>query len=107
MRNTHATMPTGGYSTEAGVREMLSRMRDGRLLVWDTCTRWLEEFSSYHRKNGLIVKLNDDLMSATRIGVIDIRHAKSAPLGGGTAIMRARPKQAPDTNPFSGQPTYR
>lgn len=106
MRNTHATLPQGGYSTEAGVQEMLTRMRDGRLLVWDTCTRWFEEFSSYHRKNGLIVKLNDDLMSATRIGVIDIRHAKAVPLGAATVFGTPRVRQAPDTNPFTGAPVY-
>ncbi len=104
MRNTHATLPTGGYSTEAGVMDMLARMRDGRLLVWDTCSRWFEEFSSYHRKNGLIVRLNDDLMSATRIGVIDIRHAKACPLGGSMAANRNRPTSAEVTNPFTGAP---
>ncbi len=102
MRNSHATLPQGGYSTEAGVKDMLTRMRDGRLLVWDCCPRWFEEFSSYHRKNGLIVKLNDDLMSASRIACIDIRHAKAVPLGGSTGIIRQRPGQAPDTNPYTG-----
>ncbi len=102
MRPTHATLPQGGYSTEAGVMDMLARMRDGRLLVWDTCSRWFEEFSSYHRKNGLIVKLNDDLMSATRIGVIDIRYAKAVPLGGAMGFQLDRPKGAPETNPFTG-----
>lgn len=106
MRPTHATLPQGGYSTEAGVMDMLARMRDGRLLVWDTCTRWFEEFSSYHRKNGLIVKLNDDLMSATRIGVMDIRHAKSVPLGGALGFQINRPSRAGDTNPFTGAPVY-
>ncbi len=106
MRNTHATLPSGGYSTEAGIMDVLARMRDGRLLVWDTCTRWLEEFSSYHRKGGLIVKLNDDLMSATRIGVIDIRHAKACPLGGAMAAFQNRPRSAAETNPFTGGPVY-
>ncbi len=106
MRITHATLPGGGYSTEAGITEMLARMRDGRLLVWDTCSRWFEEFSSYHRKNGLIVKLNDDLMSATRIGVIDIRYAKACPLGGAMTANQSRPTSAGATNPFTGAPVY-
>ena len=37
---------------------------------------WLEEFRLYHRKNGLIVKQNDDLLDSTRYGVMMIRFAK-------------------------------
>ena len=37
---------------------------------------WFEEFRTYHRKDGLIVKLRDDLMSASRIGVMMLRYAR-------------------------------
>jgi hypothetical protein len=36
---------------------------------------------SYHRKDGLVVKVGDDLLSVTRIGVMDIRNAKPGVLG--------------------------
>ena len=78
----HATFETGGYSTEAGVMEMLGRMRKGQLKVADGCTEWYDEFSSYYRKDGLIVKEYDDLMSATRTGIIQLRAGKAVPLGG-------------------------
>lgn len=80
MLPRHATHKTGGYFTEPGIVEMLARFRDGRLKVAPNLHLWREEFEMYHRKDGLIVKENDDLMSATRIGVMQIRSAKP-PLG--------------------------
>ena len=79
MLPTHATFSGGGYSTEAGIMEMLTRMRSGRLKVAAPCIEWQEEFMGYHRKDGLIVKTNDDLLSATRIGIMQLRSAR----GGG------------------------
>jgi phage terminase large subunit-like protein len=76
MLPTHATFRDGGYNTEPGIMDMLSRMQSGRFKVSDHCREWHDEFSTYHRKDGLIVKQNDDLMSATRIGVMQIRSAK-------------------------------
>lgn len=81
MLPMHATFPTGGYGTEAGVREMLVRMRSQRFFVAEGCSEWFEEFGSYYRKDGLIVKKGDDLLSATRIGVMQIRSARQVALG--------------------------
>lgn len=81
MLPAHATFADGGYSTEGGIMEMLTRMRKDQFKVAEGCTNWHDEFSSYYRKNGLIVKEYDDLMSATRIGVMQIRSAKAVPLG--------------------------
>ncbi len=81
MLPDHATFPTGGYSTEAGVMEMLTRMRSNRFKVAAGCIEWQEEFQGYHRKDGLIVKTNDDLLSATRIGIMQLRSARISPLG--------------------------
>lgn len=69
------------FSTEAGVADMLVRMKSGRFKVAAACIEWQEEFQGYHRKDGLIVKSNDDLMSATRVGIMQIRSAKDVPLG--------------------------
>lgn len=70
-----ATFPDGSYGLEAGIAEMLDRMQTGRLLVFSHLADWFEEFNLYHRKDGLIVKLNDDLMSATRYGLMMRRFA--------------------------------
>lgn len=82
MCPSHAQFETGGYSTEAGVMEMDQRMKSGRLKVAAHLGDWFEEFNNYHRKDGLIVKERDDLMSATRIAVMAKRMAKMVLLGG-------------------------
>jgi hypothetical protein len=54
---------------------MLERMQTGRFKVASHLSDWWEEFRLYHRKDGLIQDINDDLLSATRYGVMSIRHA--------------------------------
>ena len=75
MLDDHATHPEGGFGTEAGLMEMLDRMQTDRFKVFASLLDWFEEFRMYHRKDGKIVKERDDLMSATRIGVMMLRHA--------------------------------
>ena len=41
----------------------------------------VEEYRDYHRKDGLIVKERDDIMSATRIGVMARRFGRPVLLG--------------------------
>ena len=81
MLDQHASLPGGGYSSEAGIMEMLTRMRNGRFKVAAHLGEWAEGFEGYHRKDGLIVKVDDDLLPATRIGVMQIRSARPAVLG--------------------------
>lgn len=79
MLSEHATHPEGGFGTEAGVSDMLERMQTGRWKVFSNLNDWFEEFGLYHRKDGLIVKEFDDLMSASRIALMMIRHAETEP----------------------------
>lgn len=86
MLGSHATFREGGYSTEAGILEMDNLMQNGRLKVGQHLGDWFEEYRNYHREVDLtglskIVKMNDDLMSATRIGIMQIRSAQPVPLG--------------------------
>lgn len=82
MHFEHAKHPTnadgsdGGYGLEAGISMMLERMQQGRLKVFSNLGEWFEELRMYHRKDGLIVKERDDLMSATRIALMMLRIAK-------------------------------
>ncbi|QEL19331.1 hypothetical protein PX52LOC_06399 [Limnoglobus roseus] len=80
MLHERATFPDGSNGVEAGIMEMLDRMQTGRLKVFSTLTEWFEEFRMYHRKDGLIVKERDDLMAATRYGVMMLRYAKTRPV---------------------------
>jgi phage terminase large subunit-like protein len=66
----------GSVSVEAGLMEMLTRMEAGRLKVFSSLLDWWEEFRLYHRKDGKVVKEGDDLMSATRYGVMMLRFAE-------------------------------
>lgn len=72
-----ATFPDGSTGLEAGIAEMLDRMKTGRWKVFATCTGWLEEFRMYHRKEGKIVKLRDDLLSASRYALMMRRYART------------------------------
>lgn len=73
----HATHEAGGYGLEAGVSDMLQRMQSRRLRVFSHLNQWFEEFRMYHRKDGIIVPLMDDLLSATRYGIMMKREAKT------------------------------
>lgn len=69
------------FSVEAGVMDMLDRMKNGRFKVMDHLSDWWEEFRLYHRKDGKIVAKQDDLMAATRYGVMMLRFAVTPPVG--------------------------
>ena len=78
MIHEHATHENGGNGVEAGIMEMLERMISGRLKVAKHLRQWFEEFRLYHRKNGQIVKLRDDLLSATRYAIMMKRYAENS-----------------------------
>ena len=83
MTPTHATFEDGGYGFEAGIAEMLTRMQTGRWKVFSTCGEWFEEFRLFHREKGLVVKERDDVLSASRIGMMMLRHAIVKPKNDG------------------------
>ena len=80
MLPEHARFPDLSTGVEAGLMAMLDRMQTGRLKVFDHLRDWFDEFRLYHRKDGLVVKEHDDLMCATRYGLMSLRFA-SAPGG--------------------------
>lgn len=82
MLPEHATFKDGGYKLEPAISEMLTRMQTGRWKVFSTCGEWFEEFRLYHREGGLIVKERDDAISASRYGMMMLRHASVKPKTG-------------------------
>lgn len=66
MLSEHAAQANGSIGTETGVADLLDRMRTGRFKVFSTLDVWFDEFRLYHRKEGKIVRLRDDVLSATR-----------------------------------------
>jgi hypothetical protein len=79
MLGTRACFADGSTSVEAGLMAMLDRMQTGRLKVFSNLADWFEEYRHYHRKDGKVVKVDEDLMSATRYGVMMLRHALLPP----------------------------
>jgi hypothetical protein len=76
----HATWDDGtSTSVEAGVAQMLDRMKGGRWKVFrGQNAAWLEEARLYHRKDGLLVKEGDDAISASRYALMMLRHARAS-----------------------------
>ena len=99
MLAKHATHPAGGYGTEAAVQEILEAMQTGHFKVFANQGPWFDEFRTYHRKDGQIVKKRDDLMSAMRMawmmrraalptgprGITNVRKGRYNPMGRATS----------------------
>lgn len=83
-----ATWDDGSNGVEAGLMEMLTRMEQGRWKVFSTCEYWLEERRGYHREKGKVVKLKDDVISASRYALMMIRYAATKPRDNGTRRFR-------------------
>lgn len=76
MLDEKATHEDGSNSVEAGLSLILQMMKKGQFKIFRGCTRLMDEKRMYHRKNGKIVKLNDDFLDAMRYAVMMIRFAK-------------------------------
>lgn len=77
MLHEHATHEEGGVGVEAGIMEMQERFRTNRLKIDETLDEFFEEYRLYHRDKGKIVKLNDDILSATRYAIMMKRFAET------------------------------
>jgi hypothetical protein len=78
MMDDRASFEDGGNGVEAGLMLMLEMMHTGRFKVFSHLEDWFEEFRLYHREDGKVVKLYDDLMSATRYAVMMRRFGGTA-----------------------------
>jgi hypothetical protein len=79
MLPSWATFPKsqgGGYGFEAGIAAMEHRFANGKLLVGSHLSEFFDEYRNYHRKDGHVVKIDDDILSATRQLVMSISKAK-------------------------------
>ena len=65
--NVNGEMKSGGNSVEHGIYEINDLMRKGKFKVFSNCRPFFDEFTQYHRDDkGKIVKVNDDILDATR-----------------------------------------
>jgi hypothetical protein len=80
MLPEHATHEDGGNGIEAGIIEMLDRMKTGRWKVFKgSAELWLAEKRLYHREKGIIVKERDDVISSSRYALMMRRFAITKP----------------------------
>ena len=89
MLPEHAQFPDDrGNGVEAGIFEMVDRMQTARLKVSKHLEDWFEEFELYHRKDGIVVKVRDDLLSATRYALMSLRYTRTISAPHGTVYHR-------------------
>ncbi len=89
MKEWAAYRDERGVSVEAGIIEMLEYMKSGKFKVFSTCQGFFAEKRMYHRKDGKINPINDDIISAARYGFVMRRKAVSHAI----ATMGSRRKQ--------------
>lgn len=77
-------------SVEAGILDLQQRMETGTFKVFKTCTLFQEEYLLYHREDGKIVKVKDDVLDAVRYAIMMLRYAKV------DAPPRRRRRRAPN-----------
>jgi phage terminase large subunit-like protein len=83
---THANIKgVAANSLEGGVAEIDLRERCGKWKVARSCLCYLEERRLYHRKDGEITKLRDDVLAAARYGLMMRRYFKDLTECGGGA----------------------
>lgn len=73
MLPSHISFPDGSISVEPGLTDMDQMMKTGHFKVASHLTEWFEEKRNYCYDDGQIVKIGDDLMSATRYMCMGIK----------------------------------
>jgi phage terminase large subunit-like protein len=109
MRPQNAAFKDGSIALEAGIAEMESRFATDRLKIASHLTEVFDEYVGYHRVNNLIHKIDDDLLSAIRVGLMDLRYARALGQYGQDRERRREPQVARNVDfdlwtgrPFSG-----
>lgn len=105
MLDTHATMPSGGYGLYGSVTALNEVMEARKFKVDERCTQFVTEYGQYHYKDGQIVSLHDDVLSAVRYGWMMRRRAQAVVLGRGRPKDRRRTEALP-MNPWTGSPVF-
>lgn len=73
--------------TEANIYHMRQRLETGRLRVFSTMLKWREEYESYHRVEGKIVKEFDDLIDATLYLLSRMETFSTKPIKRGSVVV--------------------
>src|SRR3990167_3197981 len=60
------------------IDDVLERMMTGRFKVFATCRDFFDEVRHYHRKDGKIVAIHDDILKAAFYAIMMLRYAQTA-----------------------------
>lgn len=67
----------GAQAVEPIVEEVNQRAKSGRFFVFNTCIPFFDEYRNYHRKNGELIKINDDVLKSVFYALMMRRFAKT------------------------------
>ncbi len=87
--------PDGSRFVEPGIMDLFERMRTDRFKVFRGCEHVLREMRMYHRKDGKLVKVDDDALDAVRYGSQMIK-TKGVKLGRSKVGHKPKVKRAMD-----------
>ena len=76
MLDEHATFEAGGFGVEPSIQRCFERMKTGRLVIMEHLTMTFDEIRIYHRTEGKVQAVRDDLISAMRYLEMMLRHAE-------------------------------
>jgi len=76
MLEEHATMEQGGFGVEPSIQRCYERMKTGRLMLMPHLVMLLDEIRIYHRKDGKVQNVRDDLIAAMRYLEMMLRFAE-------------------------------
>lgn len=71
----YANDKLGSQPVEPVILEVQERARNGGLKVFATCNEFFDEYRNYHRKDGKLVKVRDDVLKAFFYGLMMKRYA--------------------------------
>jgi len=75
MLPRHVTNEDNSIHVWPAITSMQGRLADGRLRVFSHLSDWFDEYRTYHTIQGKIVKEHDDIMDATRYGLMGLGKA--------------------------------
>ena len=100
MLPEHATWPDGSLSVEASVVDITTRAQVGQFKVAAHLNEFFDEWSQYHRKDGIIVAQQNDILDATHKIMMQKRSARAVPLGSSVTKRRATEAEGIDFDLF-------
>ena len=90
-------------AVNAGIQELFHRLITGRLKVFSTCGKWLGEKQLYqYDEKGQLIKKGEDLLCASRYGLMSLDQFRVLPVGGRYNVPRYSGRTPSQSDPRHG-----